>query len=131
MRGSRKDDLRAEERLSELTLPKLQSKSMMPRGLGGFPDGPDPEQTRARQEAAVMERFRTRAAVLAALGLGVAGVGFAGFKAMTRKPEKVATASRTAEASVGVNSPLPEISRALARGDGMALAVVKARLETP
>ncbi len=76
-----------------------------------------------------MERFRTRAALLAALGLGVAGAGFVGFKALGGKPRPVRVEA-TASAAIGASSTLPEISQALGKGDGMALAVLKARLET-
>lgn len=120
-------------RSSELVLPKLQSKSMMPPELGaGLAVGGGLAVLGAWQEAAVMERFRSRAAIFAALGLGVAGAGVFGLQSLTRKParETPQATSTPSTSKVNIDSSLADLSTAIAHGDGMALAVLKARLET-
>ncbi len=73
------------------------------------------------------ERGRMRTWALAAAGLGVLGVGFLGLKSLGRKPGAGATTVKAS--AVTAASTLPQISAAIARGDGLALAVLKARLD--
>lgn len=74
------------------------------------------------------DRGRVRTWVLAAAGLGMLGVGFLGYKTLGRK---TGTAPRAgvAASKVTEKSPLPELSAAIGRGDGLALAILKTRLE--
>ena len=75
------------------------------------------------------KRTRMRAAVLAAAVMGLAAAGFLAMRTPIPRPKPEATKSQPV-GSVTVSSTLPELSRAIARGDGMALAVLKSRMET-
>ena len=72
------------------------------------------------------DRGRVRTWVLAVAGLSVAGVATLGVRlAFSTKVKIVPGSGRNV---VDANSSLRQISQAIARGDGMALAVLKSRL---
>jgi hypothetical protein len=79
------------------------------------------------EETAMTDRGRVRTWVLAVAGLSVAGAATLGVRlAFSTKVKIVPGSGRIA---VDAKSSLPQLSQAIARGDGMALAVLKSRLE--
>jgi hypothetical protein len=98
---------------------------MMPRrdGSNGF--------DLSIEEAAMMDRGRVRTWGLAAAGLAVvgAGIGFLGLKTLGRKAVPAGASAAAKATPVDEKSSLSQISAAIGRGDGMALAILKARLE--
>src|SRR4051812_35883276 len=80
----------------------------------------------------MMDRGRVRAWGFAAAGLAAAGMGGVGYTVLRRNPPTGAPAASTiAKGSATTEkSSLPELSAAIGKGDGLALAVLKSRLET-
>lgn len=74
-----------------------------------------------------MKRSQIVAAVFAVMGAAVVGVGVFTYPRKTSAPAPQAVAAQT---EVAADAPLAELSRAVAKGDGMALAVLKSRVET-
>ena len=74
----------------------------------------------------MMDRGRVRTWGIAAAGLVLAGAAVAGFKFAAVKSSKAPTEPVIA---VDAKSPVRDLARAIARGDGLALAVLKNRLE--
>jgi len=78
----------------------------------------------------MMERGRMRTWGLAAAGLGAVGVVAAiGYGLRPSKPSPVAAGVAATASTVTAKSPIRDLSRAIARGDGLAMAILKNRLE--
>ncbi len=82
-----------------------------------------------REDASMTGRRRIRAWIVAAGVLGIAGVGFLGFKSLGGRRGKPGASGATAEAPAEKAQGLRGLASSVVRGDGLALATLKARIE--
>jgi HEAT repeats len=77
------------------------------------------------------ERGRVRTWCVAAAGLALVGAAIVGLKFATEKSAKAPAGAGGSGAAVAVDAktPVRDLARAVAKGDGLALAVLKTRLE--